>query len=344
MSLAADQRLDGLLETGDVDGAFFFHGEARRLRDEAVGRLVDAAVDPATRDFNLDVYRGSDVSPEALASAIAMPPVMAPRRVVVLHDAEKLTPTGRKVVLETLEGLPPDLTLVVSATIPDRSRAAFYRKLKSGATALEWTAPRDAEIPGWLIERARHRFDAQLAADAASELAGAVGSDLGVLAAELEKLAGAADGTIDVELVRSLVPNVKEVNRWEWIDAVGSRRFDEARRLVPALLSTPGENAVGLLIFLIEHLLLIGVAAEGGSGLVGQTLDRIGKPYLKFKSRSIAAQARDWTVPEIDDALEALADADRRAKTGGSDREVLEELLLRLAVSRRTADAARVTA
>jgi DNA polymerase III delta subunit len=77
---------------------------------------------------------------------------------------------------------------------------------------------------------------------------------------------------------------------------------------------------------------------------VGRTLDQAGKSYLKWKARSIARQARVWTVEEIDEALVALLDADRRAKTGATDREALEELLLRLEVGHSASRQVRVTA
>jgi DNA polymerase-3 subunit delta len=263
-----------------------------------------------------------------------MPPVMAPRRVILLFDADRLTPTGRQVVEGAVGDLPSDLTFVIAAKIPDRSRAAYYRTLKSAGVELEWKAPRDNEIPGWLIERARARFGVELTADAAAALADAVGAELGVLESELEKLAGAADGTVDLALVKSLVPNTRDVNRWEWVDDVVSRRYAVARRRLSDLLATPSESAVGLLIVLIEQHLLVGVAIEGGTGLIGRTLDQAGKSYLKWKARTIAQQARAWTVEDVDAALVALLDADRRAKTGATDREALEELLLRLEVDR----------
>lgn len=341
MSLSADQQVARVIDSGSLSGAFFLHGEASRLRDEAARRLADAALDPATRDFNLDVFRGGDVTPEAIASSLAMPPVMAPRRVVLLYDAERLTPTACSVVESALAKLPGDVTFIVTATIPQRSKKAFYKRLKDGATSLEWKAPRHAEIPGWLIERAPERFGCAIAPAAARALAGAVGADLGLLEAELEKLAGAAQGdAIGIDLVTALVPNVREVNRWEWIDDVASRQYAKARRQLSTLLAAPGEGAVGLLIALIEHHLLLGIAVEGGAGLVGRTLDRIGKPYLKFKTRTLGEQARSWTIPEIDSALRSLLAADRRAKTGASDRECLEELLLSLEVEHRRRDCA----
>lgn len=331
MSLAADRRLHDLLDRGDVEGVFFFHGNAARLRDDAARSLVDAALDPATRDFNLDTYRAADVTPETLAAALAMPPVMAPRRVVALFGAERLTPRGCSVVESVLDRTPPQLTLVVTATIPSGSRKAFYRKMKAGAVALEWTAPRETELPGWILERAREQHDLDMRPEAAEALASAVGSDLGVLEAELEKLASAGNGgAVGVDRIAELVPNVRQVNRWAWLDAVGGRDYRRALDELPDLLSGT-ESAVGLINAMVDHHVLLGIAVEGGAALVDRTLGEVGKPYLKFKTRTFAAQARRWTSGEIDGALRLLRRADARSKTtGGQDRAVLEELLLGL--------------
>ncbi len=333
MSLAADRRLAALVERGEVDGVFFFHGDAARLRDDAARTLVEAAVDPATRDFNLDTYRAAEVSPEALAASLSMPPVMAPRRVVALFGAERLTPTGCGVVEKVLEKTPPDLTLVVTATVPKGSRKAFYRKLKDGATALEWSAPRDAEIPGWLMERARDRHGVELEARAAEALAEAVGADLGLLEAELDKLTSVGSAqTITVDEIAALVPNVRQVNRWAWLDSVAERDYRGALAQLPALLAGADSSAVGLINAMADHHVLLGIAAEGGAGLLERTLGEVGKPYLKFKVRTFVSQARGWTGEEIEQALRWIRKADARSKTtgGGRDRATLEELLLGL--------------
>jgi DNA polymerase-3 subunit delta len=331
VSLAAEQRFERIVAGGSLSGAFFFHGDAGKLRDEAARKLADAALEPATRDFNFDTYRGADVAPESLAAALAMAPMMAPRRVVLLQQAERLTPKGCKVVEDVLEKLPSDLTLIVTATIPERSKKAFYKRLKDGALSIEWSAPREAEVPGWLIERAERRYGVGLAADAAAALGAAVGTDPGLLDAELAKLAGvASDGEVDLEKVRELVPNVRDVNRWAWFDVVGGRDYIEALGQLPGLLASPSESAVGLLNGLVEQHLFLGIAVEGGAGRVGEVLAQVGKPYLKWKARAWAGQARSWTPGEIDRALELLLEADRQAKTGHADLAVLEGLLLRL--------------
>jgi DNA polymerase III delta subunit len=332
MSLTAERRLDEILQKDRVEGVFFFHGDSVRLRDDAARALVEASVDPSTREFNLDVYRGSEVEPETLAAALAMPPVMAPRRVVALYGAERLTPTGCAVVESVLERVPPDLTFVVTATIPKGSRKAFYRRMKERAVALEWAHPPDSEVPGWLMERAAQRHGLDLDMPAAEALAAAIGSDLGLLEAELEKLSATdPGGQVTVERIAELVPNVRPVNRWAWLDAVSGREYGKALSELPTLLSSPDASAVGLVNALVDQHVLVGVAVEGGSGQLGRTLTEVGKPYLKFKIRTYAQQARRWSGAEIEAALRLLRRADARAKTtAGRDRPVLEELLLAL--------------
>lgn len=339
MTVPAESRLDRLLGRGALDGVFFLHGDATRLVDEAARRLIDAATDPATRDFNLDLFRGSETEPERLASALATAPVLAERRVVAVFDAQDLTPAGRAVVEGVVASPPPGLTFVVTARVPERSRAAFYKRLREGSTVLEWSAPRSADVPGWLIERAQTRYGARLEERAAAALAGAVGDDPDLLDGELAKLAAAAAGEeIGLDLVQALVPNVRPVDRWAWLDRVASREYRGALGDLPALLAEPRETAVGLLAGLVEAHLCVGLALEGGAGPVAAALGEAGKPYLKWKARAYAAQARRWTPGALDTALRLMRRADRRAKSGGaSDAAVLEELLLALEVLAREA-------
>ncbi len=119
MTVAAEVQLARILDAGSLSGAFFLHGDAVRLRDEAARELIGAALDPATKDFNYDIFRGDDLDPEELAGALAMPPMMAERRVVALFDAQKLPPGTRKTVAAALDALPSDLVFVITATIPN---------------------------------------------------------------------------------------------------------------------------------------------------------------------------------------------------------------------------------
>ena len=69
MAQIRPNQLERTLRDRVAGGAFFFFGDEDFLRDEAVSKVVAAYLDPATRDFNFDQPRGSDVAAVAPAPA-----------------------------------------------------------------------------------------------------------------------------------------------------------------------------------------------------------------------------------------------------------------------------------
>ncbi|CAN5767250.1 DNA polymerase III subunit delta [soil metagenome] len=329
MGLIKYEALLGMLAKKPLrGGAFFFLGDEAFLREEAVDRVVDAYLDPTTRDFNLDQLRGDDADAESLASILSTPPMMAEWRVMVLRDAQALTQKARDVVESVATAPPPGLAFVITAVIPGGSKAKFYPALKKAACSVEFAAIDPLDAPGWLIEQAQTAHRIGLAPDAARALVAALGTDLRMLSGELEKLATFADGRaqLTVEDVRALTGAIPRYDRWEWFDLIGERKFAEALRQLPVLLAA-GESGVGLIIGMSAQLLRIGLVCAGGSA----ALERELKPYQRWLSKRIVPQARRWSVDEVDRGLTEMLRTDRLLKSASlTDRQAMEELLLRL--------------
>jgi DNA polymerase-3 subunit delta len=256
---------------GSRGGAFYLHGEDQFRKDEALRALVDAHVDVGSRDFNLDVLRGTEVTPETLASVMATPPMIGEWRVVVLREVEGLATTkhARDELLRVASDPPPGLALIMSATVPKGSKAKFYTDLARNTQSVEFKAVSDADVPGWLMERAGEAHGVEVEVEAARALGAAIGVDLGILARELEKLSEFVGERKRVTLddVRKVGTRLPAQDRWGWFDLVGERRFEEARVAVRTLLAQ-GESGVGLVIGLATHFLRLGLAVEkGASGL-----------------------------------------------------------------------------
>jgi DNA polymerase-3 subunit delta len=316
------------LTRGGPGGVFYLHGEDEFRKAEAVRALIEAHLDPATRDFNLDRLRGRDVDTEQLASVLATPPMMAEWRVVVLRETEALagSPKSRDVVLATAASPPPGLALILSCTVPQGSKAKFYGKLSAACRSMEFRALGPDDVPGWLMEQARESLGVEMEPAAAQALAQAVGTDLGVLNQELEKLSGyiregAPITRADVEAAGTYLP---VQDRWSWLDLVGRKRFSEALSGLRILMGQ-GESGVGLAIALSSHLLRIGVLAEKGPAALEQLL-----PYnQRWLARRLGDQARLWRPAELADALDGLRRLDRRLKsTGASDESLLQTWIL----------------
>lgn len=316
------------LEQGPLGGVFFLWGEDEHRKAEAVNEIVAAHLEEATRDFNFDVLRGSEVKVEDLARIAATPPLMADWRVVVVRGAEAFatTPRARDLVLGLAKAPPAGLALVLTAQIPPRSRAKFYTQLKRGARSLEFSALHPDDVPGWLVEEARSRFATTLEPEAARALAHGIGTDLGILSRELEKLEGlAGEGRrITVEHVRIAGAVLPEQDRWGWFDLVGGRSFDEALGGLRLLLGQ-GESGVGLTAGLATHLLRIGVALEQGQ----KALEQLLPPRQRWLASRIARQARGWSPAKIRKAILGLLRVDLLLKTSSlSSEHLLEEWVL----------------
>jgi len=272
---------------------------------------------------------------ERLASVIATPPMMATWRVVHVKEAEALagSPKARRIVLDAARRPPPGLVLILQATVPPRSRARFYKDLAGVATAIEFKPVSTDEAPGWLVSWAREELGVTVEIEAARALAGAAGTELGMLTQEVRKLAEMVGegAVVDVEAVRRGGLRLPRQDRWAWFDLVGNRRIRDAVRTLP-VLREQGESAVGLVIGLSTQLLRIGVAIEGGVRGVQAVLP----PYQRFLARRIVGQARRWSRAELAEAVRGLRRLDQLLKASAIPGEVLmEEWLLALMVRGR---------
>ncbi len=328
------------LSERDRGGAFFIYGDDEFRKEEAAQGLVKWHLDPGTRDFNLDLIRGSEASVESLASILATPPMMAEWRVVLLREAEALasSPKAREALLQIVGSPPPGLALIILATIPGKSRAKYYESLKRKTRSVEFRELGAIDVPGWLVEWASSRLGVVVEEAAARALGGALGTELGMLAREVEKLAGMVEEgePITLEAVERSGTRIPRQDRWAWMDLVGERAYPQALEGLPILIGQ-GESGVYLTMGLATHLLRLGLVRSGGQRALEEALPH----HQKWLSSRLVKQARRWSAEALEEALLGLARVDRTLKsTSLPEENVLEEWLLGLMVREQREGAA----
>ena len=340
MASVAEKALHVALKKRLFDPVYFFHGDDDFLKDARMRELVDAAIDPATRDFNLEVRRGSDLDPESLDSLLGTPPLLAERRVVVLRDVDKLKRDARTLLLRYLDRPAPDTVLVLIAPAgakPDKA-------LADRSTAVEFAPLTGDRLPKWVAYHAEAVLGRRITPDAATLLVEAVGADLSQLAVELEKLASFSPDTIDERAVAEVVGVRRGESLGALLDAVGAKDAVAALALVAGVLQQPKTSAVSIVMSLTTQTLAMAygaVAREGGTApraMFGEYMALLkesgafpGRPW----GEAVTAWARNtdrWTVSELDAALSALLSADMALKETrlSSDEQLLTSLVLTL--------------
>jgi DNA polymerase-3 subunit delta len=338
------------LAKGEIAPVYYLHGPEEILKDEAVRAILDRALDPAFRDFNLDQRSAAQLDPDDLFALCTTLPMMAERRGVVLRDLEaaKRKPKLRAALLRYLARPAPETVLVlVQSALEETEDKEIARQ--SSAVGLE-PLPAD-RVRKWLQRRAT-ALGLSLNEDAAGHLLAAVGGELAPLAAELEKLAALPPGeALTAERVGELVGVRHGETVFDWRDAVLDDRTGPAVALLGRLLDQPGASGVKLVTLLGTTLVGVGVArSHYDRGLRGRALDdavfeliRRARVYglLSWgeeKTRWVRWASR-WPAERVREALRATLDADRALKgtTISDERGILATLLLRLGTMKQEA-------
>jgi DNA polymerase III subunit delta len=347
------QTLDGFfrsLPKGEPARAYYFHGPEDLLKDEALGAILDRALDPSLRDFNLDQRSAGQLDPDSLFALCTTLPMMAERRVVVLREVEALKrkPKLRSALLEYLGRPAPDTVLVL---IQGANEETEDKELARAAVAVACEPLPEDRVLKWLDRRAKG-LGLELPEDAARHLARAVGGELAPLAAELDKLAALPSGEpITVERVGELVGVRHGETVFDWRDAVLEDRPGPAVRLLGPLLDQPGNSGVKLVTMLGTTLIGVGITrSHYDRRLRGKALDDAVFDVIKRnrvygllnwgeeKGRWLR-WAPDWPGERVADALRSILTADSALKgtTISDERGILTDMVLRMTTSRRAA-------
>ena len=248
----------------------FLGSDGARVK-EAAQKCVDGLVPEGAGDFGLEAIEGqadhADHAREICAraiEAIQTLPFMGGEKVVWLKAANFLGESrtgksaaaleGQEMLLEVLkQGLPPDVSFVLSATEIDKRRA-FYKGLSKLAKPTVLDRP-DTRRDGWQEAVARIvrekaegrglRFDP----GALERFVATVGEDSGQIETEMEKLdlfLGEEIREVDSEAVRTITSVTRAGIVWEISGAIAERNLGAAIGHVEYLLAQ-GENGIGII-------------------------------------------------------------------------------------------------
>ncbi|MBC7790224.1 MAG: DNA polymerase III subunit delta [Anaerolineae bacterium] len=354
MSLPDERAFSKALKTKTFKPVYYFYGEDEYLKAEAVHALIDSAVEPTTRDFNLDVRSASDLDGETVGSLLGTPPMMAERRVVVIRDVASLKKDARASLDLHLSRVPDgrklDLILVLVAQGGEKAKVDKGLEHIPGATEF---APLSAgRVPKWIAHHAREKLHAAISPAAIQLLHRAVGNDLPALAAELDKLASyAGDVEIDEAAVVAVVGIRRDETLGDFLDCIAAREAPRALDMLSHVLALPKISGVSVVMALTTQMLAIshgvGLREQGLSNAridaafwdFIQAVRNVWRPWGEARAAWSKSHSQ-WDADSVDAALEALLRADIALKETrvSSDEQILSTLVIAMCSDMRKTD------
>jgi DNA polymerase III delta subunit len=282
---------------------------------------------------------GNDTTAEEISEKVATSTMFGGGTLVMVAEPAPLVATKPLAarMAETIAAIAPGNGLAFLDLVDGSAsyrRPASLETLRNAVAAAggevrEFKAPTRDQMPGWIGARARER-GISISPPAAALLAERVGANVRerdvdrrrqreLALAELDKLAlYRLDGQIGPDDVKALVADAVPGSTWAFLDAVGMRRAHEAAELADRLDDVPGPVLIVHLHRRIKELIEIAdmVAAGSPAATIIRTLKL--NPY---RAERLAEQARTWTMPELQAALEGLLELDAvlKGREGGGE-------------------------
>ncbi len=340
---------------------YYLFGDDDYLKDGAVKDLLDAAIETSTRDFNCEIRRGSDLDAEDVSSLLATPPMLAARRAVVLRDVAGLRKAARA-QLDRYLSRPADDTLLL---LTSPAGAKVDSAVAQASVALDFAPLSPERVRRWIAHHATTVLKMEIAESAIQLLHQAVGNDLHLLAAELDKCASyvlgaqaaggaASTGTsgaraaIDVEAVSAVVGVRRGETVSDLLDAVARQDAPTAMTLVGHVLGQPKVTAVQVVMMLSTQAFALAYGRAKRDAGVGTGM--LPKEYFAFLKETGGYPGRpwgeaasawttvtdQWSAPACERALALLLEADIALKetTVSTAEQTLMTLVLSLCALR----------
>ncbi len=310
---------------------YMLYGGEDFLIEETADAILDAALTPDERGFNLDIMYGNESDAKDVISHASSFPMAAERRVVIVRDADKLS--HAELLTHYIEQPSPTTCLILSCTKPDFRKKPFVN-LKKKAVVVECKPLWENQIPTWISRKVK-KDKREIHPDAASMLAAYVGSSLRELVNELEKLYiyTGEKKTIAVDDVAAVVGVSKEFSVFELQWAIGSCDVGKATEILERMLAQ-GEQPILMVAVLTRFFQTLwklhDIRRRGTQG--NQQYIQAG--IFSFSDRYAQAVGR-FSVPQIEEAFLALSEVDEKLKSTSTDSKLLLQTFI-VRVTRRS--------
>jgi len=306
--------------------AYALIGDDSFLQVQKLGEILSSAPKDAQRiDIDGDRADLSDVLDEVRSFAM-----FGSSKVVVVRDADDFITKFRGQLEDYLEKPSSSATLIFRVG-EMRSNTRVYKLISKTGVIEKCEPPKQFELPGWIVARAKSVHQATLSPEAAKLLADRIGADLGRLDNELAKLAIASDGKkIEVADVSKGVSFQREQEMWDMTNALASGNIKDALQRWRQLLQSDSSSEFRAVTWISMWLENVRKAlAMKKSGMNSFAIASALRIWPKEMQEPFFKTANALGEKRVAQAIDDLTTIDRKTKTGlGDARDHVERFIL----------------
>ncbi len=305
--------------TDEQPVVFLLHGDDEVGISQFVQAMMEKMGDPSNAQMNITRLEGGSATLGEIQNAVLALPFLSERRLVILdHPAAARRLAGdQEKLLALLDRVPPSCALVILEDPLGEKHWLIRWGERAGPRSYlrAFRLPKGAAFAVWIRKQAAER-GGEFTPRAAHELANLVAGDNRSALQEIEKLLAYVNYArpVDVDDVDFLTASSDPGNVFAMVDSIGQRNGRVALEMLHRQLNDRDPLSLfGMIVRQFRLLLLTKELLSQGATqqAVASELD-----VRDFVARKLIAQARNFTLPTLEEIYLRLGEIDASIKTG----------------------------
>jgi DNA polymerase-3 subunit delta len=304
------------LKQGDFAPVYLLHGEEPYYIDKISKYIEQHGIEEHERDFNLNVFYGRDVSEDALLDALKRFPMMAPRQVVIVREAQDFQ--GNWANLEAYFAQPVSSTVLVIDFKYKKvdGRFKWVDHIKKNGVIFHSSKFYDNDIPRVIEELAR-AMKYRINTHASHLMAEHLGTDLEKIEGELKKLTISVplSREIDVDDVKKHIGISKEFSQFDYVNAIAVKNVERSYHIAYQIGRNDGNTPMPLVVTaLFNHFSKVMMYHSLTDKTAANVMRSIPGAGSMFFARNVMNSAPHFTFKKTAEIIEKIRETDARFK------------------------------
>jgi len=275
--------------------------------------------------MNFNRFEGKDIDLKEVNDIAQTLPFMANKRLILIEQSGLFK--EQSILPDILSEAPESTVFIFTEQEADKRNKAY--KLVNDRGIVSEMKTLDEENLRMFVASLLKQAGKSITRNVCDYLLEKTGTDMDNISNEVEKLICYTEGKdiIAKEDVDAVVTIQVTGKIFQMMDAIGSKQQDRALSMYYDLLSVR-EKPLHILYLLMRHFNILLQVKE--MALKGYSPDRMAE-YVEapaFTISKYAAQARDFTVNQLEEALRIAADTEEDIKTGNINDKIGVELMI----------------
>ena len=327
------KKIIGDIKKREFKPIYFLMGDEPYYIDNIASYIEKNVLSEEEKGFNQTILYGRDVSVDEIASSAKRFPMMADYQVIIVKEAQDLSRSIEKLVSYAENPQPTTILVFCYKYKKIDKRKKLYKALKKTGILFESKPLYENKVPDW-IKKNLHSKGYTISPKAAHLLVEFLGTDLGKINNELEKLALILPKNTQItpNIIEENIGISKDFNNFELQKALGAKDFQKAYRITNYFAQNPKDNSILMTIPILFRYFSLVLQYHGLKDHNPKSVaSALGvNPYFV---NDYSTAAKNYPMKKVSKIIEVLRDIDAKSKGVGANlpqAELLKELLIKV--------------